>query len=111
MRVRSVAIAALLASASATPARAARALTLAQAGVPVFSGFSVEANVGWKQRLEDVAKASARDARRATALAVARAHWAVRRLTILRDVNAAAIERLRDAEAVADSRVKAGLAP
>ena len=83
----------------------------ARINVPLFSGFAVEANVALKQRLEDVTTASLRDVRRQTALSVARAYWAVRRLAILRDVQAASIERLRDAEAIADARVKAGLAP
>ena len=83
----------------------------ARVNVPLFSGFAVEANVALKQRLEDVSTAALRDVRRQTGLAVARAYWAVRRLGILRDVQAAAIERLKDAESVADARVKAGLAP
>jgi outer membrane protein TolC len=42
---------------------------------------------------------------------VARGYWNVRRLVILREVQQASLQRMIDAEQVADGRVKAGLAP
>lgn len=82
----------------------------ANINVPVFSGFAVEANVALKQRLEDVSTAALRDAKRQTALSVARAYWGVRRIGILRDAQRASAQRLGEAELVTSGRVLAGLA-
>ena len=83
----------------------------AQINLPLFSGFRVSSNVTQKKRLEDTAGVSVRQARRDTALAVARAYWAVRRIELTRDAVQAALARVRDSEAVVAGRVQAGLAP
>ncbi len=83
----------------------------ANATVPVFSGLRVESNVSLKQRLERAATASLRQSRKDTAISVARAYWSVRRVSLLRDVQQRALSRMREAEVVTASRVKAGLAP
>jgi outer membrane protein TolC len=77
----------------------------------LFSGFRVEANVKKAKTAEKATLVQIKQQRKDTALAVARAYWNVRRLLILRDVQAAALQRMIDAESVADGRVKAGLAP
>ncbi len=77
----------------------------------LFSGFRVEATVRRAKLNEKAALVQIRQQRKDTALSVARAYWNVRRLVILRDVQAAALQRMVDAEAVADARVRAGLAP
>lgn len=77
----------------------------------LFSGFRVEANVKRAKLTESSALEQIRQQRKDTALAVARAYWEVRRLSILRDVQQAALQRMVDAEAVAAGRVRAGLAP
>lgn len=77
----------------------------------LFSGFRVEANVKRAKLQEKAAIVQIRQQRKDTALAVARAYWNVRRLLILRDVQQAALQRMVDAESVADARVRAGLAP
>lgn len=79
--------------------------------VPVFSGFRVESNVDRADKLEEAAVWDARTARREVALSVARAYWAVRKIALLREVQERALERLRGAEEIAASRVRAGLAP
>jgi outer membrane protein TolC len=83
----------------------------ANLNVPVFSGFRVSANVKRAQRLDDAAQVGIRQSRKDIALSVARAYWAVRRLGLLLDVERGSLERLKEAEAVTDGRVKAGLAP
>jgi len=77
----------------------------------LFSGFRVEANVKRAKATEQAAVVQVKQQRKDTAIAVARAYWAVRRLYILRDVQQQALQRMIDAEAIADGRVKAGLAP
>jgi outer membrane protein TolC len=77
----------------------------------LFSGFRVEANVTRAKKAERAALVQIRQQQKDIALAVARAYWQVRRLTILRQVQQAALQRMLDAEAVADGRVRAGLAP
>ena len=82
-----------------------------QANYFLFSGFRVEANVKRAKATEQAALVQIKQQRKDTAIAVARAYWAVRRLYILRDVQQQALQRMVDAEAIADARVKAGLAP
>ncbi len=82
----------------------------ASLNVPVFSGFRVESNVGRAEDLEDAADQDVRSQRKDVSLAVARAYWSVRKLGLLRDVQARALDRLRNAEQIARSRVRAGLA-
>lgn len=77
----------------------------------LFSGFRVEANVKRAKVAQQAAIVQIKQQRKDTALAVARAYWQVRRLIILRDVQQASLQRMIDAESVADGRVKAGLAP
>lgn len=79
--------------------------------VPVFSGFRVESAVARAQSLSQASAADLEQQRKDTALAAARLYWAVRRLSLLRDVQAAALDRLTEAEAVAAARTRAGLAP
>ena len=83
----------------------------AQLNVPVFSGFRVEATVKRAQKLEEAALITIRRQRRDTALAAARSFWMVRRLELLLDVQRAQLARVLESEAVANGRVKAGLAP
>src|SRR5206468_13013475 len=79
--------------------------------VPIFSGLRVESNVKRAQKLDEAAVVSIRQARKDLALSVARAYWSVRRLALLIDVQRDSLARLREAEAVTDGRLKAGLAP
>ena len=83
----------------------------AQLNVPLFSGFRVEATVKRAQKLEEAALVTIRRQRRDTALAAARSFWMVRRLELLLDVQRAQLGRVLESEAVANGRVKAGLAP
>jgi outer membrane protein TolC len=83
----------------------------ARLDVPIFSGLRVESTVANKKLVRDAALVTLRQQRKDTALSVARAYWAVRRLAILRDVQADAVKRLSDSELVTEARVKAGLAP
>ncbi|HEX8714568.1 MAG TPA: TolC family protein, partial [Solirubrobacteraceae bacterium] len=82
-----------------------------QANYFLFSGFRVEANVKRAKVTEQAAVVQIKQQRKDTAIAVARAYWNVRRLYMLRDVQQEALQRMVDAEAIADARVKAGLAP
>lgn len=77
----------------------------------LFSGFRVEATVQKAKLTEASTLQQIAQQRKDTALAVARAYWNVRRLSILRDVQRASLQRMVDAEAVAAGRVQAGLAP
>ncbi|MCU1278596.1 MAG: efflux transporter [bacterium] len=76
----------------------------------LFSGFRVEATVKRAQINERAALVQLRQQHKDTAIAVARAYWNVRRLANLRDVQQAALQRMIEAESVADARVRAGLA-
>lgn len=77
----------------------------------LFSGFRVEANVKRAKLSEQAAIVQVKQQRKDTALAVARAYWRVRSLLIQRDVQQQALQRMIDAEAIAEGRVRAGLAP
>jgi outer membrane protein len=83
----------------------------ANLNVPLFSGLRVESNVKRAHVLKEAATVGIRQARRDLALSVARAYWSVRRLALLIDVERTSLDRIREAEAVTDGRVKAGLAP
>jgi len=83
----------------------------AQLNVPIFAGFRVQSNVDRAKRLEDASVVGIRQARKDTALAVMRAYWSVRRIELLVEVQQRSLERLKEAEAVTDGRVRAGLAP
>ncbi len=83
----------------------------ANLNVPIFSGLRVESTVKRAQKLDEAAIVSIRQARKDLALSVARAYWSVRRLALLIEVQRNSLDRLREAEAVTDGRVKAGLAP
>ena len=79
--------------------------------VPLFAGGRIDATVKRAQRLDDAAQAQIRQSRHDVALATARAYWSVRRLGLLLEVQQSAIARLREAEAVTQARLDAGLAP
>lgn len=83
----------------------------ARLDVPVFSGLRVESDVRRRQHLETGAGHDVQEERRGVALAVARAYWRARRLALLREVESQALARLADAEAIAASRVRSGIAP
>lgn len=83
----------------------------ARLDVPLFSGFRVEANVARAAHLRDAADHDLAEERRAVSVAAARAYWAVRKLTFLRDLQAQGLARLSGAESIARARVEAGLAP
>ncbi len=82
-----------------------------QANYFLFSGFRVEANVKRAKLSERAAIVQIKQQRKDTALLVARAYWRVRSLLIQRDVQQQALQRMIDAEAIADGRLRAGLAP
>jgi outer membrane protein len=79
--------------------------------VPIFSGFRVDATVKRAQAIDTAQVVGIRQQRKDTALATARAYWAVRRLGLLYEVQQAGLERLRESESVTKARVDAGLAP
>ncbi len=82
----------------------------AQFNYYLFSGFRVEANVK-KAKLNDTAAiVQIKQQRKDLALSVARAYWQVRHAMILATVQQAALERIVEAERIADARVRAGLA-
>jgi outer membrane protein TolC len=83
----------------------------AQLNYYLFSGWRVEANVRRAKLNGEATLVQLKQQRKDTALAVARAYWSVRRLGILRGVQQAALQRMLDAERVAEARVRAGLAP
>jgi outer membrane protein TolC len=83
----------------------------AQLNYFLFSGFRVEATVSKAKLNQQAALVQIKQNRKDVALTVARGYWNVRRLTILRDVQQTALQRMIDAEAIAAARVKAGLAP
>ena len=82
-----------------------------QANYFLFSGFRVEANVKRAKLNEESALVQIKQQRKDTALAVARAYWRVRSFLIQRDVQQQALQRMVDAEAIAEGRLRAGLAP
>ena len=77
----------------------------------LFSGFRVEANVKKAKLNEQAALVQIKQQRKDVALAVARAYWRVRSLLIQADVQKEALQRMIDAEAIAEGRLRAGLAP
>jgi len=77
----------------------------------LFSGFRVEANVRKAKLNEQAAIVQIKQQRKDIALSVARAYWRVRSLLIQRDVQRQALQRMVDAEAIAEGRLRAGLAP
>lgn len=79
--------------------------------VPIFSGFRVESNIARADHLERAARYDVLDERRAIAISVARAYWAVRRIALLADVERGALDRIRNAERIAGARLRAGLSP
>lgn len=82
----------------------------AQFNYYLFSGFRVEANVK-KAKLNDTAAiVQIKQQRKDAALSVARAYWQVRHAMILAKVQQEALERMQDAEQIADARMRAGLA-
>ncbi|MGZ3406586.1 MAG: TolC family protein, partial [Polyangia bacterium] len=83
----------------------------ANANYFLFSGFRVEANVKRAKAQEQSALVQIKQQRKDTAIAVARLYWNIRRLLLLRDVQQTALQRMIDAEAIADGRLRAGLAP
>lgn len=83
----------------------------ARLGVPVFSGFRVEADIARAEILEQASLEETERERRDLALAVARAYWSVRRLALLEEAQRASSERLVESERLVRARVDAGLAP
>jgi outer membrane protein TolC len=79
--------------------------------VPVWSGFQIEADIARARWLEKVAKAQSAGTLRTIALDVARAYWSVRRVELLREVEAEAVRRDSEIEQVVGVRVRAGIAP
>jgi outer membrane protein TolC len=82
----------------------------AQLNYFLFSGFKVEANVKRAHLSEQAALVQIKQQRKDLALQVARAYWNVRRNLIQADVQRAALDRMIEAERIADARVRAGLA-
>jgi outer membrane protein, multidrug efflux system len=82
----------------------------ARVGVPIFSGFRVEANIARAELLERATVEETERERRDLALAVARAYWSVRRLALLEEAQRASTERLAESERLVKARVDAGLA-
>jgi outer membrane protein TolC len=83
----------------------------ANLAVPVFTGFRITSSVKRSQLQRDAAIVAVKQQRHDTALAVGRAYWTVRRFELVAGVAAQALDRMREAEAVTDGRVRAGLAP
>jgi outer membrane protein TolC len=83
----------------------------AQLNYFLFSGFRVEATVRKAKLNQQAAVVQIRQNRKDVALNIARGYWNARRFMILRDVQQTSLQRMIDAEAIADARVKAGLAP
>ncbi|HEX2571432.1 MAG TPA: TolC family protein [Polyangia bacterium] len=83
----------------------------ARLDLPLFTGFRVTSNIKRAQLTRDSSVVAIRQARRDTALTVARAYWSIRRIDLLRQVQEQALSRLREAEAVTDARVLAGVTP
>lgn len=83
----------------------------ASVGLPLFAGFRLSAGIDRAEHLAAAASSDLSSERRATALAVARAYWAVRKLGLVTDAARAALERFRRASEIAKARVDAGLAP
>ncbi len=79
--------------------------------IPVFAGFRIDATVKRARRFEEAAVVNVRQQRKDIALAMARAYWAVRRIALLAEVQQRALDRMSEAEAVTQGRVRAGLAP
>jgi outer membrane protein len=98
---------------TAVPDAAGQGLLNLSAGlnVPLFAGFRVDANVKYAQRADDAALVQIRQSQKDLAITVARAYWQVRRLGLQLEVQNAALDRMKEAEAVAGARVKVGLAP
>jgi outer membrane protein TolC len=83
----------------------------ASVGLPLFAGFRLSAGIERAEQLHEAAASDLSSERRATAMAVARAYWTVRKLGLVTDVARAALERFRRASEIAQARVDAGLAP
>ncbi|MSP59422.1 MAG: TolC family protein [Myxococcales bacterium] len=83
----------------------------ANLNAPLFTGFRISSNVRRAQLTQESAVVQLRQVRRETALAVARAYWGVRRYQLLGEVQLQSLERMKQAEAVAEGRASAGLAP
>lgn len=82
----------------------------ARIGVPLFSGFRIEADIARAEHLEGAAQQERARARSELVLAVARAYWSVRRLGLLEEAQRASNERLAESERLVRARVEAGLA-
>lgn len=83
----------------------------ARVGVPIFSGFRVEADIARAELLEKATLEDTERERRELALAVARAYWSVRRLALLEDAQRTSADRLAESARLVKARVDAGLAP
>ncbi len=79
--------------------------------VPLFSGLRVESTVGRAQKLREAQSGSVTLSRNDLALSVARAYWAIRRTSLLTEVQSRSVSRLEEAEQIVSVRVRAGLAP
>lgn len=79
--------------------------------VPIYTGGRVTGTIDRARALVQATEEELLVERRAAALATARAYWAVRKVGLLAEVQARAMERLLGAEQIARSRVSAGLAP
>ncbi|HJZ89202.1 MAG TPA: TolC family protein [Polyangia bacterium] len=79
--------------------------------IPIWSGFTVEADIERARWLARASQAQAKGTVRTIALDVVRAYWAVRRAELLREVEAEAVRRDQEIEEIVSRRVRAGIAP
>jgi outer membrane protein TolC len=79
--------------------------------IPIWSGFAVEADLSRARWTERAAQAQKRVTARTVGLDAARAYWAVRRVELLRDVEAEAVRRDQEIEQIVRARVVSGVAP
>lgn len=83
----------------------------ASLGVPLFAGFRLSAGIERAEHLRAAATSDLNVERRETALAVARAYWAIRKLGLITEAQRAALRRSQRATEIAKARVDAGLTP
>jgi outer membrane protein TolC len=79
--------------------------------IPVWSGFTIEADIARARHLSNASQAQEHGVARGIALDVVHAYWAVRRAELLRDVEVEAVRRDEEIEQASQRRVIAGVAP
>ncbi|MCK6549879.1 TolC family protein [Myxococcota bacterium] len=83
----------------------------ARATVPLYAGGRISNGIRQAEQLEQASFQQLVEEKRSTAIAVARAYWSVRKIALLSEVQAEAVERATGAEDIAKARLDAGIAP